>query len=491
MGADMVYNECGFLIEPTSMEHAATQPRVEVIRTLLSHGARSNPGLTQRVSEAGLRGIQPMLKWSEDPELGPLYFKIKKLTEAGTPEPILPIISSLGPKIFEAILDECRIDPNTGEMEWSSLMDGNMNLLLNLIQKCPEEAEVDPSIRVANIKKLHIWIQNDLTSLGEFTELEELEVSQASTLAGLSRLHGLKILKCTNPGFSRLFEEPESLSTLHSLEEIDLSANAQLNNLSGLGSLPNLKRLNLSGCEDLTDLRELAHLRGLEELDLSYIDNLEDVTPLASLKTLKSLDLSHTGASAGIDEVQALGISDLKLPDQPNPQPSPIETAPSPAPSAAAASSGIANVYPDNAIGRYYIDEECIDCDICCETSAVNFSRNAAGKYSYVSKQPESEKEEQLCAEALEGCPTEAIHEDGQDDVLERLLRIISEQLGTTPDNITLGSRFFEDLGVDSLDAVELAMAVEEEFQKEIPDAEVESIGTFGQALSYLRENNP
>ena len=64
MGADMVYNECGFLIEPTSMEHAATQPRGEVIRTLLSHGARSNPGLTQRVSEAGLRGIQPMLKWS-------------------------------------------------------------------------------------------------------------------------------------------------------------------------------------------------------------------------------------------------------------------------------------------------------------------------------------------------------------------------------------------------------------------------------------------
>ena len=210
MGADMIYNEYGFR-EPTSMEHAATQPRVEVIRTLLSHGARSNPGLTQQVSEADLSGILPMLKWAEDPELGPLYFKIKQLTEAGTPEPILPIISSLGPKAFEAILDECRIDPNTGEMEWSSLVDGNMNLLLNLIQKCPEEAEVDPSIRVANIKKLHIWIQNDLTSLGEFTELEELEVSQASTLAGLSRLHGLKILKCTNPEFYRLFEKPESL----------------------------------------------------------------------------------------------------------------------------------------------------------------------------------------------------------------------------------------------------------------------------------------
>jgi len=406
MGADMIYNEYGFLIEPTSMEHAATQPRVEVIRTLLSHGARSNPGLTQQVSEAELSGILPMLKWAEDPELGPLYFKIKKLTEAGTPEPILPIISSLGPKAFEAILDECRIDPNTGEMEWSSLVDGNMNLLLNLIQKCPEEAEVDPSIRVANIKKLHIWIQNDLTSLGEFTELEELEVSQASTLAGLSRLHGLKILKCTNPEFYRLFEKPESLSNLHSLEEIDLSANAQLNDLSGLGSLPNLKRLNLSRCNKLTDLCELTHLRRLEELDLSYIGNLEDATPLANLKNLKSLNLSHTSAAAGLDKVQALGIPDLKLP---------------------------ASIAPP--------------------------------------------------------APTEAIHEEDQDEVFEKLVRITSEQLGISPDKITLGSRFIEDFGADSLDTVELTMAVEEEFGKEIPDAEVESIQTFGQALAYLREN--
>ena len=81
MGADMIYNECGFIIEPDTMEQAATQPRVEVIRTLLSHGARSDSGLTQRVSEAGLHEIQPMLKWSEDPELGPIYFKIQKLIQ--------------------------------------------------------------------------------------------------------------------------------------------------------------------------------------------------------------------------------------------------------------------------------------------------------------------------------------------------------------------------------------------------------------------------
>jgi ferredoxin len=485
MGADMIYNECGFIIEPSTMEAAATQPRVEVIRTLLSHGGRSDSGLTQRVSEAGLHEIQPMLKWSEDPELGPIYFKIQRLIEAGTPEPILPIILSLGPKVFEAILDECRIDPDTGEMEYSSLMDGNTGILLNLIQKCPEEAKVDPSIRVANIKKLNIWIQNDLTSLEAFTELEELEACWTSTLAGLSGLHGLKILKCPNPEFSKLFKEPESLSNLHSLEEIDLSENAQLNDLSGLGSLPNLKRLNLSGCDKLTDLHELAHLTVLEELDLSSIHDLEDVTPLASLKHLKSLDLSNTRVSTGIDEVQALGIPDLKLP-APIAPPAPVS------PLTTTSSSGIENIYPDNAVGKYYIDEECIDCDLCRETSAVNFSRNAAGGYSYVSKQPESEEEEQLCAEALEGCPVESIHADGQDEVLHRFLRIINEQLEVTPDKITLGSRFIEDLGADSLDTVELTMAVEEEFQKEIPDAEVESIGTFGQALAYLRENqNP
>jgi ferredoxin len=488
MGADMVFNGCGFIIDPATMEQAAIQPRIDVIRMLLSHGARSDSQLTQRVSEAGLHEIQPMLKWSEDPELGPIYFKIQGLIKAGSPEPILPIILSLGPKVFEAILDECRIDPDTGEMEYSSLMGGNIDILLNLIQKCPEEAEVDPSIRVANIKKLNIWIQNDLTSLEAFTELEELEACWASTLAGLSGLHGLKILKCSNPEFSKLFKNPESLSNLHSLEEIDLSENAQLNDLSGLGSLPNLKRLDLSGCDGLTDLRELAHLTGLEELDLCGIDQLEDVTPLANLKNLKSLNLSNTRVSTGIDKVQALGIPDLKLPAPIAPPPPIAPPAPG-SPLTTAPASGIENIYPDNAVGKYYIDEECIDCDLCRETSAVNFSRNAAGGYSYVSKQPESKEEEQLCAEALEGCPVESIHADGQDEVLHRFLRIISEQLGTTPDKITLGSRFIEDLGADSLDAVELTMAVEEEFGNEIPDAEVESIGTFGQALAYLREN--
>ena len=426
-----------------------------------------------------------MLKWSEDPELGPLYFKIQKLIEAGTPEPILPVISSLGPKAFEAILDECRIDPHTNELECNTLIGGNTDLLLNLILDCPGEAEVAPSIRVANIKKIKIWGQFDLVSLEKFTELEELEACRISTLAGLGRLTGLKLMKCPSYEFFKLFAGSESLSNLHSLEEIDLSANAQLNDLSGLGSLPNLKRLNLSGCDGLTDLSELAHLTGLEELDLCVINELEDETPLANLKNLKALNLLHTNAASGLEEIQALEISNLKLPTQSGTAEAPTL----PTPPGAASSSGIKSVYPDNAVGKYYVDEECIDCDLCRETSAANFSRNEAGGYSYVSKQPESKEEERLCAEALEGCPVESIHEDGQDEVLDRFLRIINEQLRATPDKITLGSRFIEDLGADSLDAVELTMAVEEEFGNDIHDEEAESIETFGKALAYLRGN--
>ncbi len=481
----MIYNEWGFIIEPATMEQVATQPRVEVIRTLVSHGARSNAQLTQRVSEAGLHEIQQMLKWSEDPELGPIYFKIQKLIKAGTPEPIVPLISSLGPKAFEAILDECRIDPHTGEVECNALFDRNQDILISLIQECPREAEIDSSIRVANIRRITIWGQVELASLEKFNELEELESCGTLTLSGLSKLTGLKKITCTNALFSKLFESPEILSNLHSLEEIDLSANSKINDLAGLGSLSNLKRLNLSGCDGLTDLSELAHLRGLEELDLEGVADLKDVTPLANLKNLKSLNLSRTNAASGLDEVQALGIPELKLPEQSNA----VAAGMLPTPATAVVSSGIEKVYPDNTIGKYYVDEECIDCDLCRETAAANFSRNDAGGYSYLSRQPESEKEEQLCAEALEGCPTESIHEDGQDEVSEGLLRILNEQLSAPPDKVSLGARLIEDLGADSLDTVELTMAVEGEFGIEIPDEEAGTLVTVGKALAYLREN--
>ncbi len=68
---------------------------------------------------------------------------------------------------------------------------------------------------------------------------------------------------------------------------------------------------------------------------------------------------------------------------------------------------------PGQAPGRYYVDSQCIDCDLCRETAPANFTRNEDGGYSYVYKQPESPEEEALCKEAMEGCPVEAIGSDG------------------------------------------------------------------------------
>tara|TARA_B100000214_G_C23717156_1_gene512612 strand:- start:18 stop:269 length:252 start_codon:yes stop_codon:yes gene_type:complete len=69
--------------------------------------------------------------------------------------------------------------------------------------------------------------------------------------------------------------------------------------------------------------------------------------------------------------------------------------------------------YPDNVPGKYYVDEECIDCDLCRQTAPDNFERNEDEGYSYVYKQPVNADEEELCIEALEGCPVEAIGDDG------------------------------------------------------------------------------
>ncbi len=69
--------------------------------------------------------------------------------------------------------------------------------------------------------------------------------------------------------------------------------------------------------------------------------------------------------------------------------------------------------YPDNVAGKFYVDDQCIDCDLCRETAPDNFTRNEDGGYSYVYKQPISPEEETLCKEAMEGCPVEAIGQDG------------------------------------------------------------------------------
>jgi ferredoxin len=71
------------------------------------------------------------------------------------------------------------------------------------------------------------------------------------------------------------------------------------------------------------------------------------------------------------------------------------------------------NKYPENVNGAFYVDDQCIDCDLCRETAPVNFTRNEDGGYSFVFKQPENDEERELCKEAMEGCPVEAIGEDG------------------------------------------------------------------------------
>lgn len=73
----------------------------------------------------------------------------------------------------------------------------------------------------------------------------------------------------------------------------------------------------------------------------------------------------------------------------------------------------VANKYPENVAGKFYVDDQCIDCDLCRETAPANFKRNDDGGHSYVYKQPETPDEEGLCKEAMEGCPVEAIGNDG------------------------------------------------------------------------------
>ncbi|MFN7928780.1 MAG: ferredoxin [Blastocatellia bacterium] len=64
---------------------------------------------------------------------------------------------------------------------------------------------------------------------------------------------------------------------------------------------------------------------------------------------------------------------------------------------------------PENVPGRFYVDTNCIDCDVCRDLAEANFTREERGGYSYVYKQPETPEEESLCQEALEVCPVEAI----------------------------------------------------------------------------------
>ena len=73
--------------------------------------------------------------------------------------------------------------------------------------------------------------------------------------------------------------------------------------------------------------------------------------------------------------------------------------------------------------------------------------------------------------------------------VFEKVKKIISEQLGLEEEEVTLDSSFIDDLGADSLDIVELVMALEEEFDLEIPDEDAEKIATVNDAVEYIKEH--
>jgi len=73
----------------------------------------------------------------------------------------------------------------------------------------------------------------------------------------------------------------------------------------------------------------------------------------------------------------------------------------------------VANKYEINTGGKFYVDNQCIDCDLCRQTAPDNFRRNEEGGYSYVFKQPEGPEEEARCEDAKKDCPVDAIGSDG------------------------------------------------------------------------------
>ena len=76
-----------------------------------------------------------------------------------------------------------------------------------------------------------------------------------------------------------------------------------------------------------------------------------------------------------------------------------------------------------------------------------------------------------------------------QEEIFEKIKTTIVEQLGVAEDTVTLEASFIDDLGADSLDIVELIMALEEEFDLEIPDSDAEKIVTVNDVVEYIKEN--
>ena len=74
-------------------------------------------------------------------------------------------------------------------------------------------------------------------------------------------------------------------------------------------------------------------------------------------------------------------------------------------------------------------------------------------------------------------------------EIFEKVKEIIVEQLGVAENAVTMEASFIDDLGADSLDIVELVMALEEQFDLEIPDADAEKVVVVGDVVEYIKEN--
>ena len=72
----------------------------------------------------------------------------------------------------------------------------------------------------------------------------------------------------------------------------------------------------------------------------------------------------------------------------------------------------------------------------------------------------------------------------------ERVIKIVCDQMGATPDKVTKDTSFINDLGADSLDTVELVMEFEDEFEISIPDEDAEKIQSVGNAIEYIASKN-